>query len=49
MKDFLKLIFGRFSLKPVITPEVYGLAALILALLLSGLTELVYWIMKFFH
>jgi hypothetical protein len=24
VKDFLKLIFGRFSLKPVIAPEVYG-------------------------
>ena len=49
MKDFLRIIFGKFSLKPAITPEVYALVAFIMAMLLGVFTEFVYWVMRFFH
>jgi uncharacterized membrane protein YjgN (DUF898 family) len=46
MKDFLKLFFGKFSLKPAITPEIYLVTAIVFA---SLLTWLVLWGMRFFH
>lgn len=40
MKELFKILFGKFSLKPAFTGDVYVLVALIIAFLLWAILQL---------